>query len=104
MKESEEYKAVIDALEHAHAALQREASAEHAKTRPPRGAIVTCDMCPCGESTGLGKTDKCKSVGVLQVLMRSYKQAMAEAVTKESESEPTPEPKAASKAKKKGKP
>jgi len=49
--------------------LRREARAEHPE--PKKGQIVTRDMCPCGMTTGVGATDKCKAIRLLQELDRA---------------------------------
>ena len=40
--------------------------ARESHPQPPRGAIVTRDMCACGMTTGVGATDKCALVNRLQ--------------------------------------
>ncbi len=52
-----------EAFEMAVAALKEKARAAH--QRPAPGSMVTCDMCPCGMSTGVGKTEMCRAVGIL---------------------------------------
>lgn len=51
----------------AMAALKAEARAAHQDPKP--GAIVTRDMCPCGRTTGVGKTDKCRA---MRLMMETY--------------------------------
>lgn len=52
-----------EAFEMAMAALKAEARAAHQDPKP--GAIVTRDMCPCGQTTGVGKTEKCRAMGFM---------------------------------------
>ena len=53
------------ALDLAKESLRREAFAEHSKnieeaqTDSNGALVVTCDMCVCGMSTGMGASDKC---------------------------------------------
>lgn len=79
MTEAEEYREILKALDLSYDALRAEAQAEHAKTRPPRGAIVTHDMCRCGETTGLGRTEKCNALRTIGNLIIAYRTALEKA-------------------------
>lgn len=82
MTEVEEYKQILEALDHAHTALQREAFEAHSKTLPKKGQLVTHDMCPCGQPTGMGRTEQCKSLRVLGDLIVAYRKALSDASAK----------------------
>ena len=43
-----------------HSARLEAASAAH-----PEGFMVTCDMCPCGMTTGADRDEKCEAVRML---------------------------------------
>lgn len=79
MTEVEEYKAIIEALDHAHGALQREARAEHETTKPGPGQLHTREMCRCGVETALGSTKKCDALRTMSSLLAMYRQALHKA-------------------------
>lgn len=58
-----------EAFQMAMEALRTQARAEH--TDPKRGQLVTRDMCPCGQTTGVGATDKCKALRLTDELFRA---------------------------------
>lgn len=61
-----------EALGMALSSLRAEAYAGHnarlmaAEAAHPEGLMLTCDMCPCGVSTGAYSDEKCKALMVLQ--------------------------------------
>ena len=57
-----------EAFEMALSALKEKARAAH--PNPVPGAIVTRDMCPCGQTTGVGKTEMCRVLGLLWQMHR----------------------------------
>jgi len=57
-----------EAFQMAVNALRKEAYAEHIK--PGKGMLVTRDMCPCGQTTGMGRTSKCEALRILYAMER----------------------------------
>ena len=63
---------IEDALDLAVSALRAEAFAAHSArlqaehAAHPEGLMVTCDMCPCGMTTGACASEKCRAVEILQ--------------------------------------
>lgn len=62
---------IEEAFQMALSSLRAEAFAGHSArleaeaAASPEGFMVTCDMCPCGMTTGGGSDEKCKAVGML---------------------------------------